>query len=151
MMRKGFTLVEVTLVLAAAGIMAAVALGARKRMIQWSYAKQTVRDMVAIRNAGQNYYWKNGSFPSALSDLSGYLSPDLISSPTNPYGYSYTITGSGLRFQVTTTIPKSAFNPGTNQVNRTSGSTNDTLETSDVVIMENTGGVIYEKDRGWAE
>lgn len=151
MSQRGFSLLELAVALAAAIVIMAVGLGTRKAMLQSSYARQTAREMVAIRDAGLLYYWKNGVFPSVFSDLSGYMPAKLVSAPTNPYGFAYTFTGSALRFQVSTTIPNSvAGDLGIDQVSRTTGVTNDTLTVSGVVDMGNTGGAIYEKDKGWS-
>jgi len=151
MCQRGFSLLELAVAVAAATVIIAVGLGTRKAMLQSSYTRQTGKEMVAIRDAGLSYYWKNGAFPSAFSELSGYMPAKLVSAPTNPYGFSYTFAATGFRFDVSTTIPKSAGGDlGMDQISRTAGVTNDTLTLSGVVDMGNTGGAFYEKDKGWS-
>lgn len=151
MSQRGFSLLELAVALAAATVIIAVGLGTRKAMLQSSYTRQTAREMVAIRDAGLSYYWKNGAFPSVFSDLSGYMPARLVSAPANSYGFPYTFTATGFRFDVLTTIPKSvAGDLGMDQISRTAGATNDALTLSGIVNMGNTGGAIYEKDKGWS-
>ena len=107
MNRRGFSLMELVVALAVGSIIVGIGLGAIRRMESSSRARKTVTDMNAIRDAGLRYHWRNNSFPCCWSQLPGYLSPRLISSPVNPYGYAYTFSGSGVRFQVSTALPDS--------------------------------------------
>ncbi len=150
MRQSGFSLLELVIALAVGSIIVSVGLGTMKRMENLTRTKQTASDMAAIREAGLRYYWKNNSFPCCWSELSGYLPPRLINSPVNPYGYAYSFSGSGVRFQVSTIVSDSvAGDLGLEGANRT----NNTLTTYGVVEMSpvDIGGVIYEKQYGWSE
>ncbi len=151
MNQKGFSLLELVLALAVGSIIVGVGLGSMRRMENSSRTRQTASDMAAIREAGLRYYWRNNSFPSRWSQLSGYLPPRLVNNPRNPYGYSYVFTGSGVRFQVFTAVPKSVpGNLGLEQAIRRRERSYDTITTSRTAKIGNIGGVIYERDTGWS-
>lgn len=151
MKESGFSLLELVVAMAIGSIIVGVGPGAMKRMENSNRAKQTASDMAAIREAGLRYYWKNNSFPCCWSELSGYLSPRLVNSPVNPYGYAYSFWGSGLTFQVSTAVPKSVQGDlGLEGVTGSAGGSLDTIITGGTVEIGSIGGVIYEKDSGWS-
>ncbi len=151
MNQKGFSLLELVVALAVVAAITGIGLGAVKRMESSSRARQTATDMAAVREAGLRYYWKNNSFPSRWSQLSGYLPPRLVNNPRNPYGYSYVFSGFGVRFQVFTAVPKSVpGNLGLEQAIRKRERSYDTITTSHTARIGNIGGVIYERDTGWS-
>ncbi len=150
MNQNGFSLLELVVALAVGSIIVSVGLGSMRRMESSSRARQTASDMAAIREAGLRYYWRNNSFPSRWSQLSGYLPPRLINSPVNPYGYAYSFSGSGVRFQVSTTVPDSIPGDLGLQGGRRTGNalaTYGVVETGPVDIT----GIIYQKQLGWSE
>ncbi len=153
MNQRGFSLMELVVALAVGSIIVGIGLGAIKRMESSSRARQTATDMAAVREAGLRYYWKNNSFPSRWSQLSGYLPPRLVNNPRNPYGFLYGFSGSGVRFEVSTAVPKSVPGKlGLEGATRIRGRSYDTLLTTGVIQTGpvDIGGVIFEKESGWS-
>lgn len=143
---RGFTLTEIIVALAILGIITATAMS----VVNWRNfrkARTTSAEMQTIVDAGVRYYWTNAAFPTRWSQLAGDLPPKIIDSPTNPYGSAYTFTSNGPTFSVSTTVP--AWVDGTLGLKNASRSGN-VITAGETVRIDNMGGAIYEKDRGWA-
>ena len=144
--KKGFSLIELALVLAITAILTALALYSAKAVRQAALAERTVSELSSIAVASTGYYNQNGTWPAALSDLrqGGYLVT--TSSDLNPFGSAYIITGRGEMASVSTLLPKglvSANSFGSEIVVTNQGS-NDAVSITKSQ-ESSTWGIKYEK------
>lgn len=144
--KKGFSLIELGLVLAITAILTALALYSAKAVRQAALAERTVSELSSIAVASAGYYNQNGTWPVALSDLrqSGYLVT--TSSDLNPFGNAYIITERGEMASVSTLLPKglvSANSFGSEIVVTNQGS-NDSVSITKLQ-ESSTWGLKYEK------
>ena len=103
--RRGFSLLELSLVFAVAAVLLGVVFYCAGRIRQAASAQRTVNELEAIASVSTQYYLENGAWPGNLSDLRpSYLSP--TSSDFNPFGNAYTITPGTSRASVSTRLPK---------------------------------------------
>ena len=73
--RKGFTLLELMIVIAIIGILATIAQPMFKTAVQKSREAALKEDLFNIRNVLDQYYANNGKYPGSLNDLvdKGYM------------------------------------------------------------------------------
>jgi prepilin-type N-terminal cleavage/methylation domain-containing protein len=113
---KGFTLLEILLVIAAIGILASIVLVAINPNRQIAQARNTVRqaDINTIQKAVEQYLIETGSYPSSISTTPGYI----CNTGTEQVGGSTNCSGRvDLRELVPTYlagIPKDPQDTGTN-------------------------------------
>ena len=144
--KKGFSLIELSLVLAITAVLISIVLYSAKAVRQAALAERTVEELSSIAVASTGYYNQNGTWPAALSDLrqSGYLVA--TSGDLNPFGSAYIITGRGEIVSVSTLLPKGLVSANsfgseivvTNQGSNDSVSITKSQESS-------TWGLKYEK------
>jgi prepilin-type N-terminal cleavage/methylation domain-containing protein len=90
MLRKGFTLLEVLIVVIIIGILAAIALPQYTTTIEKSRSGEAATNIGALRTSIDRFWYQNGSFPASIDDLD-IDSPNLI---TNRL-FDYTIADGG--------------------------------------------------------
>ena len=119
--KKGFTLIEVLIVLGIAAIVAAAAYFTYNSVRTTNDANEEIRNLDIIRSGIQNMYASQRDYTGltlALVSNSGIVPSNLVGAGTgaiqNKWGNAYTITATGpdsgpsKSFGVTTTVPKNA-------------------------------------------
>ncbi len=105
--QKGFTLLELTVVLAVSTILVGAAMPTVAKRVQTAYAQKTAQEVGIIQDASKNYYIDNKAWPASVSVLrtANYLSSTW--SGNNPWGNAYTVSQGPTpqTFKVSTTIP----------------------------------------------
>ena len=79
---RGFTLIEVMLVVLLAGVLAVVAMPFYKGYKERARVAQAVNDITAISAAATNYWIDNRAYPSSLADIG-------LAAKLDPWGYPY--------------------------------------------------------------
>lgn len=102
---KGFTLLELAVVLAALALVSTAAIPYFVRQIEIAAAQKTAKEVSTIQEAAKWYYVNNKVWPVSIGTLqnAGFLNPSW--SAINPWGSGYSTSSSGGSFAVTTTIP----------------------------------------------
>jgi prepilin-type N-terminal cleavage/methylation domain-containing protein len=90
--RRGFTLIELMVVMLIIGVMAAMSVPSFQRAIEQSRADIAVANLRAIWAAQRLYWLENGTYTNSLTDLRdiGVLDPSIpasVSEPVGAYGY----------------------------------------------------------------
>ena len=106
---EGVGLIELTLVLAGAVVLAAVLTGPVLCRLNTARAERTLADMSAILEAGRKYYAARGAWPTDIEEAAGFLHK----APTegNGWGGSYRLFHNEVRLWVETDVPKAAVLP----------------------------------------
>lgn len=90
--QRGFTLIELALVLAILAVLAGAAVPYAATQVRNQAAEKVAREMLAMADAAKSYYVANSAWPASISTLqtAGYLPSGW--SATNPFGNAYTIS-----------------------------------------------------------
>lgn len=93
-MKKGFTLIEVMLVLVIIGMIAVVAIPTFKNMSVRNNTAKAKADLAALQIAVENYYlYHNGAYPSQLSDLETAVPRITRTIPKDPHSSAQAVYG----------------------------------------------------------
>ena len=107
MNKKGFTLLELTIVMAIATILLGAATPVAVKRVQIAYAQKAAQEMNILEDAAKNYYATNDTWPNTVQDLKddGYLSSTWVAK--NAWGNDYVITPApdGRSFSVASNVP----------------------------------------------
>ena len=104
--KRGFSLIELSLVLAVTAVLLAVTLYSAREIKRVASAERVIKELSSIAAASTRFYSEKGSWPDTLLDLrtSGYLVPG--SSDLNPFGNAYVITGRDQAVSISCVLPK---------------------------------------------
>ena len=80
--RRGFSLIELMLVLLLIGVLVAVALPFYKGYKERTRVAQAINDITAISMAATNYWIDNRAYPASLADIG-------LAGKLDPWGYPY--------------------------------------------------------------
>lgn len=95
MHKKGFTLVELIIVIIIVGILGSLGINQYNRVIEKSRAAEARMILGTIRTAQAGYKLEHGEYATALSDL-GVSAPEDCNQTTHYYRYLVNPAGSGI-------------------------------------------------------
>jgi type IV pilus assembly protein PilA len=87
---RGFTLVEIMIVVVIIGLLAAMAIPAFAKVIQQSRLKAVTNNLRQIANSAQQYMLNNGTTQAAYTDIVGTTTDNLINAMNVIAGENYT-------------------------------------------------------------
>ncbi len=104
-LKKGFTLIELSLVLFIAMVMASAVVPNFVRSLHIEAARKTALEMSQIAEAGRAYYIEQKQWPDGIDALrtAGFM--DNAWGGKNPFGGLYTLARTGSLLEIATTLP----------------------------------------------
>jgi len=93
--RKGFTLVEIMIVVVIIGLLAAMAIPAFNKVRQTSREKAVINNLRQIASAGQQYLLDTGKTQVLFEDLEGTYFPTIQKVAGETYGNTVTVKQEG--------------------------------------------------------
>jgi len=101
--KKGFTLIEITVVLIILGVLAAIAVPNYMTSLQQGEARNAKNNLISIYGAQRNYYFTNGSYCLASCNSLANINTALSLNLTDTYFNTYTCSNTTLPYQCTAT------------------------------------------------
>jgi type IV pilus assembly protein PilE len=90
-MKKGFTLIELIIVIIILGILAAIALSQYTKVVEKSRGVEARTILGDLRAAEVSYYYENGAYTATLGDL--YIGASASCDSTHFFSYACTTAG----------------------------------------------------------
>lgn len=103
--QRGFSLVELAIVLSVIAIMSAAVMPLIARSVEIKAGEKTVQEVMIIQDAARKFWYDTKTWPSSLTQMqsAGYLSP--LWSLNNPWNHPYVISATVKTFVVSTDVP----------------------------------------------
>lgn len=119
--QEGFTLLELLIVIVIIAILALLIIPNVTSAPKKSRDTRRKTDLRAVKNALEEYYVDNSTYPAALTDLTGGSAPYLQTVPTDPknsspYVYTYTPAGGNTTYTLTSCLENDKDNDGVSPV-----------------------------------
>ena len=103
--KRAFTLIELSMVLLVASILAGVVVPDYVRSLRIEAAKKTELEMSQIAEAGRAYFIEKRGWPDGIATLKADGFMDSAWEARNPFGFSYVVVIAGADLHVTTSVP----------------------------------------------
>ena len=149
--KYGWTLLDLAICIAILGVLVIVVVSTAHQRIKVSKARAVVKSMIAIADASDAYRKDQGAWPTALTDIAGYLPANFQA--TNMFGNGYILSSNNMVFTVQTDIPSGILTASRlgSQFRIISNPPNDTLSLTKTLEMGEVGEAVYDKQNLYQE
>jgi len=143
--KRGYTLIEVTAVVAIIAIILSIVIGGYQTRINKARFERTVDEMMALAQASLDFYNSQGTWPGTPINLASTFMYAAVTS--SPWGRNYQISGLNKAVTISTSVPSGLaqkYYQGTLLV-ILPGVPNDTIAITQQLPNELSGRLEYEK------